>query len=56
MDDLHLEADLFFGPCNDPDCPAVQLIESGRLRVDSGWPNRNHLRLITGADASEDAE
>lgn len=50
MDDLHLEADLFFGPCNDPDCPAVRLIESGQLRVDVGWPHRDHLRLIAGED------
>ena len=50
MDDLHLEADLFFGPCNDPDCPAVHLIENARLRVDHGWPNRDHLRLIAGED------
>ena len=22
--DMHLQADLFFGPCNDPDCPGAQ--------------------------------
>lgn len=50
MDDPHFEADLFFGPCSDPNCPAVRLIESSQQRLDVGWPSRDHLRLITDED------
>lgn len=46
MDDPHLEADLFFGPCNDPDCPNHQLIQSSQLRPDVAWPSLEHLRLV----------
>ncbi len=45
MDDLHLEADLFFGPCNDPDCPGSR-VAADRPAVDIHWPLRNHLRLV----------
>lgn len=52
MDDPHLEADLFFGPCNDPDCPNHQLIQSGQLRPDVAWPSREHLRLVRDEEPS----
>lgn len=46
VDDLHLEADLFFGPCNDPpDCPGSR-VAADRPAVDIHWPLRNHLRLV----------
>lgn len=36
MDDAHLQADLFFGPCNDPDCPGARLA-SGEPRLELVW-------------------
>lgn len=50
MDDLHLEADLFFGPCNDPDCPGGRLSSTPDPRVDLGWAQDEQLRLIRGED------
>jgi hypothetical protein len=47
--DLHLEADLFFGPCNDPNCPGA-VLASRESRPDLAWPTRDHLRLIEDAD------
>lgn len=44
--DPHLEADLFFGPCNDPDCPGSR-VAADRPAVDIHWPLRNHLRLVS---------
>ena len=39
MDDLHLQADLFFGPCTDPDCPGAELA-SGKPRLELVRPPR----------------
>lgn len=47
MDDLHLEADLFFGPCNDPDCPAAALAVRPR-RLELVWPTPEQQELIEG--------
>lgn len=48
MDDLHLQADLFFGPCNDPDCPGTQLASErlGKARLELVWPTREQRDLI----------
>jgi hypothetical protein len=46
MDDLHLEADLFFGPCLDPSCPGSKLATDRGPVVDLSWPSRDHLRLV----------
>ncbi|GAW54764.1 hypothetical protein [Nocardioides sp. PD653] len=48
MDDLHLQADLFFGPCNDPDCPGAVFSDAQRPRVDLEWPTKDYLHLIRG--------
>jgi len=51
--DLHLEADLFFGPCNDPACPGSRVAADAQA-VDLHWPQRDHLRLVSddeGLDA-----
>lgn len=48
MDDLHLEVDLFFGPCNDPTCPGAILSAAQRPRVDLGWPSKDYLHVIRG--------
>jgi len=45
MDDPHLEADLFFGPCNDPDCPGAALAARER-RLELVWPTREQQQLI----------
>ena len=61
MDDLHLEADLFFGPCLDRSLAQQVPLEAGQLGVgepvgaqvghrgpvvDLSWPSRDHLRLV----------
>ena len=48
MDDLHLQADLFFGPCNDPECPGA-LLASGKPRLELVWPSREQGQLIDDA-------
>lgn len=52
MDDLHLQADLFFGPCNDPDCPGAKLASghSGRPRLELVWPSCGQRSLIDGGE------
>lgn len=47
MDDLHLQADLFFGPCNDPDCPGTQATTKPRLELI--WPTREQTQLLDDA-------
>lgn len=49
MDDLHLQADLFFGPCNDPECPAAQLA-SHEPRLELVWSKSWHQQLLQGPD------
>lgn len=44
MDDLHLEADLFFGPCTDPDCPAAALAARER-RLELVCPTREQRQV-----------
>ena len=46
MDDLHLEADRIFGPCNDPTCPGSRPTRGRTARLDLDWPGRGHLRLV----------
>jgi len=48
MDDLHLQADLFFGPCNDPECPGALLASGkpGKARMELVWPTRDHRSLV----------
>lgn len=48
MDDLHLQADLFFGPCNDPECPGAQLAseQPGNARLELVWPTRKARSLL----------
>lgn len=48
--DPHLEADLFFGPCNDPDCPGAVLAPR-RPRLELVWPTHAQGRLIEDGDA-----
>lgn len=49
MHDPHIEADLFFGPCNDPDCPGQAL--AARVRpLELVWPSREQWRLVEGMD------
>ena len=43
--DLHLEADLFFGPCNDPNCPGAALAPR-QPRLELVWPDRAQQRLM----------
>lgn len=49
MDDLHLEADLLFGPCNDPDCPSATL-SAREPRLELVWPTAEQQQLIGGPD------
>lgn len=49
MDDLHLEVDLFFGPCNDPECPGSRFVGRER-RLDLAWPTREQQRLMDGSE------
>ena len=49
MDDPHLEADLFFGPCNDPVCPGSRLAPR-EPQLELVWPTRDQQRLIEGSD------
>jgi hypothetical protein len=46
MDDVHLQADLFFGPCNDPDCPGAQWASGKKPRLELVWPTRDQRDLI----------
>lgn len=46
MDDLHLEADRIFGPCNDPTCPGSSPMTGRTTRLDLDWPGRGHLHLV----------
>lgn len=46
VDDLHLEADRFFGPCNDPSCPGSRPEAEHAARLDLDWTGRGHLRLV----------
>ncbi|MEV5003928.1 hypothetical protein [Nocardioides sp. LML1-1-1.1] len=47
--DLHLQADLFFGPCNDPDCPGAALA-ARQPQLELVWPTRAQERLIEDGD------
>lgn len=49
MDDPHLEADFFFGPCNDPGCPGSRYALPPR-RLELVWPTPEQQRLIKGSD------
>lgn len=49
MDDPHLQADLFFGPCNDPACPGSRY-GSSRPRLELVWPTPEQVHLIEGDD------
>lgn len=49
MNQLHLEADLFFGPCNDPSCPGSRLV-SREPQLELVWPTNEQQRLIEDAD------
>ncbi len=49
MDDLHLQADLFFGPCNDPSCPGSRYGSSPR-RLELVWSNPEQQQLIDDSD------
>lgn len=46
MDDLHLEADRIFGPCNDPSCPGSSTAAAHATRPDRDGSWRGHLRLV----------
>ena len=50
MDDLHLEADRLFGPCNDPACPGSRPTTDRAARLDLDWPGRGHLRLVRDSE------
>jgi hypothetical protein len=50
VDDLHLEADRIFGPCNDPTCPGSRSTVEHDARLDLDWTGRVHLRLVTDAE------
>ena len=45
MDDLHFEADPFFGPCIDTECPGCALAARDR-RLELAWPTREQQRLL----------
>lgn len=53
MDDLHLQADLFFGPCNDPDCPGAKLAHA-TTRLELVWPQRWRERPLDDPDPGLD--
>ena len=50
MDDLHLEADRIFGPCNDPTCPGSNSAAGRDTRLDLDWTGRANLRLVTDGE------
>jgi hypothetical protein len=50
VDDLHLEADRIFGPCNDPTCPGSRPAPGREARLDLDWAGRGHLRLVRGGE------
>lgn len=49
MDDLHLQADLVFGPCNDPSCPGSHHGSSPQ-RLELVWPSPTQERPIEDGD------
>lgn len=49
MDDLHLQADLFFGPCNDPACPGSRYGYS-RRRLELVLPPPKQQPFVTGVE------
>lgn len=44
LDELHLEADRLFGPCNDPGCPGSRQQAAPGLR--------RHLQLVRDAESA----
>jgi len=45
MDDPHLQANLFFGLCNELECPGAQMA-SRKPRSELVWPTREQRNLI----------
>ena len=55
MDDMHLEADRIFGPCNDPTCPGSSSAAGRDARLDLDWTGRANIRLRDGEDRAAGA-